>query len=115
MLHETIDYTNLFFDKQVNIILASQSQNNNDVLEIGFNSGFSALLMLLTNENIKITCVDICTHKYTMLCFNKMKDIFGDRINIINGSSEKILPTLAGNTYDMIHLDGGHFVDQRHS
>lgn len=111
MLHETTDYTNVFFDKQVNFILASQRQNINNILEIGFNAGFSALLMLLTNPNIKITCVDICTHKYTMLCFNKMKEFFGDRINIISGSSVYVLPTLIGNKYDMIHIDGCHLVN----
>ena len=110
MIHETTDYTNVFFDKQVNFILASQRQDINNVLEIGFNAGFSALLMLLTNPNIKITCVDICTHKYTMLCFDKMKEIFGDRINIISGSSVDVLPRLVGNKYDMIHIDGCHLV-----
>jgi predicted O-methyltransferase YrrM len=111
MLHETTTYTNAFFDKQVNFILASSKQNVNNVLEIGFNAGFSALLMLISNPNLKITCVDICSHKYTLLCFNKMKEIFGDRINILCGSSVDVLPRLIGNQYDMIHIDGCHLVN----
>ena len=111
MLHETTTHTNVFIDKQINFILASQKENVNNVLEIGFNAGFSALLMLLTNDKLNITCVDICTHKYTMLCFNKMKEIFGDRINIISGSSVDVLPRLIGNKYDMIHIDGCHLVN----
>lgn len=111
MLHETTNYTNMFFDKQVNFILASSKQYVNNVLEIGFNAGFSALLMLISNPNMKITCVDICCHKYTLLCFDKMKEIFGDRINLLCGSSVDVLPTLFGNQYDMIHIDGCHLVN----
>lgn len=111
MLHETTTYTNAFFDKQVNFILASSKQNINNVLEIGFNAGFSALLMLISNPNLKITCVDICSHEYTILCFKKMKEIFGDRINILCGSSVDVLPKLIGEQYDMIHIDGCHLVN----
>ena len=111
MLHEQTEYTNLFFDKQINFILACSKQNIHNILEIGFNAGFSALLMLISNENVKITCVDICCHKYTLLCFNKIKEIFGDRINLLCKSSVDILPTLIGNQYDLIHIDGCHLVD----
>lgn len=111
MLHETTSYTNIFFDKQVNFILASSKEYVNNVLEIGFNAGFSALLMLISNPNVKITCVDICCHKYTLLCFNKIKEIFGDRINLLSGSSVDVLPTLFGTQYDMIHIDGCHLVN----
>ena len=111
MIHQTTSYTNMYFDKQVNFILACSKQYVNNVLEIGFNAGFSALLMLISNPNMKITCVDICSHKYTLLCFNKMKEIFGDRINLLCGSSVDVLPTLFGNQYDMIHIDGCHLVN----
>jgi predicted O-methyltransferase YrrM len=111
MLHETTEYTNEFFDKQVNFILAAKKENVKNILEIGFNAGFSTLLMLLSNENIKITCVDICIHSYTKQCFDKLKEIFGNRIELIPGSSTEILPTLLGNTYDLIHIDGCHLVN----
>jgi hypothetical protein len=111
MLHETTEYTNVFLEKQVNLILASSNQNIKNVLEIGFNAGFSALLMLITNPNIKLTCVDICSHRYTVLCFNKIKEIFGDRINLISGSSVDVLPRLMGSYYGLIHIDGCHLVE----
>lgn len=111
MFHQTTEYTSEFFDKQVNFILATKRQNINTILEIGFNAGFSTLLMLLTNDNVKITCVDICEHNYTKLCFLKLKEIFGDRLKLIPGSSIDIVPTLNGNTYDLIHIDGCHLVD----
>ena len=111
MFHHTTEYTNEFFDKQVNFILAAKKENINNILEIGFNAGFSTLLMLLTNKNIKITCVDICEHLYTKLCFQKLREIFGDRVELLPGSSIEIVPTLIGNTYDLIHIDGCHLVN----
>jgi predicted O-methyltransferase YrrM len=111
MFHHTTTYTNDFFDKQVNFILASQKPNITEILEIGFNAGFSALLMLFSNSTINITCVDICEHKYTQLCYNKIKEFFNERINLINGSSTIILPRLLGKTYDLIHIDGCHLVN----
>jgi len=76
-------------------------------MEIGFNSGFSTLLMLMTNPNIHMTCFDLGEHKYTMPCYEKMKETFGDRIHIITGDSTKTLETVSV-TYDLIHIDGGH-------
>jgi len=111
MFHHKTEYTNEFFDKQVNFILAAKQENMDNILEIGFNAGFSTLLMLLANKNIKITCVDICEHLYTKLCFQKLQSIFGDRLQLISGSSVKIVPTLVGNTYDLIHIDGCHLVN----
>jgi predicted O-methyltransferase YrrM len=111
MFHNTIEYTNEFFDKQVNIILSTKNENINNILEIGFNAGFSTLLMLLTNKNLKITCVDICEHIYTKLCFQKLQDIFGNRLELLPGSSIEIVPTLIGKKYDLIHIDGCHLVN----
>jgi predicted O-methyltransferase YrrM len=75
-------------------------------MEIGFNSGFSTLLMLLTNPNIKITCLDLGEHKYTIPCYNKLKETFGDRINMIIGDSTKTIRTVY-TFFDLIHIDGG--------
>lgn len=110
MLHNTTQYTNMFFDKQVNFILAAK-KDIHSILEIGFNAGFSTLLMLLANENINITCVDICEHVYTKLCFQKLQQIFGNRLQLLPGSSVEVVPTLLGNNYDLIHIDGCHLVD----
>jgi hypothetical protein len=111
MHHNTTDFTDYYIDKQINFILATKRNNINNILEIGFNAGFSTLLMLLSNKDIKITCVDICEHKYTKLCFEKLKELFGDRLELIPGSSVDILPGLFGKTYDLIHIDGCHLID----
>lgn len=86
-------------------------KENSEILEIGFNSRFSVLLLLLSSHpSVKITCVDINYHKYTMPCFNIIKELFPDRIEIILGSSVDVLPKL-NKKYDLIHIDGCHLTE----
>lgn len=77
------------------------------VLEIGFNTGFSALLMLLAHTTLSITCVDIGAHPYVGLCANVLNNDFPGRLEMIMEDSRKVLPKLTG-PYDVIHLDGDH-------
>jgi predicted O-methyltransferase YrrM len=107
MLHHTTNYTDIFLNKTKNISNMVLNKNIQKVMEIGFNSGFSTLLMLLTNPKIYITCFDLGEHKYTMPCFIKLKETFGDRINIIIGDSTETLKNV-NDIYDVIHIDGGH-------
>lgn len=107
MLHHTTNYTNVFLNKSKNISNLVLNKNIKDVMEIGFNSGFSTLLMLISNPNIHISCFDLGEHKYTIPCYEKLKETFGDRINITIGDSTKTLQNINDN-YDLIHIDGGH-------
>lgn len=107
MLHHTTTYTDIFLNKSKNISNLVLNKNIKNVMEIGFNSGFSTLLMLLTNPKIYITCFDLGEHSYTIPCYQKLNEIFGDRINIIIGDSTKTLLNINDN-YDLIHIDGGH-------
>ena len=107
MYHLTTDYFEEFKIKQKNVIKTSNFDNVNEVLEIGFNSGFSAVLFLNSNPNINITCVDIGLHKYTIPCYNKIKEFYGDRINLLIGNSKEVVPKIH-NKFDLIHIDGAH-------
>lgn len=107
MLHHTTNYTNVFLNKTKNISNLVLNKNIKNVMEIGFNSGFSTLLMLISNPNIHISCFDLGEHKYTIPCYEKLKETFGDRINIIIGDSTETLQNINDN-YDLIHIDGGH-------
>lgn len=112
MSHLEGKYTQTWEEKQYNICDLVLDSNIKDVLEIGFNSGFSALLMLMANDAVKITCVDINDHKYTVPCYNKLKETFGDRITLHCGDSRQVVPTLnKQNKFDLIHIDGGHTID----
>jgi predicted O-methyltransferase YrrM/lipopolysaccharide biosynthesis glycosyltransferase len=114
MLHHTTTYTNVFLEKTKNISNLLLNKNIKHVMEIGFNSGFSTLLMLLTNSNIHITCFDLGEHKYTMPCYEKLKETFGERLNIIIGDSTKTLQDVT-DIYDLIHIDGGHSTEVANS
>lgn len=107
MLHNTTDYTTMFINKAKNISNLVLNKNIKKVMEIGFNSGFSTLLMLISNPNMYISCFDLGEHKYTLPCYKVLKNAFGDRINITIGDSRETLQTVNDN-YDLIHIDGGH-------
>ena len=107
MYHLTTTYYNEFVQKQKNLILTTNRVNVVDVLEIGFNSGFSAVLLLNSNPNIVLSCVDIGIHAYTIPCYNKIKEFYGDRINLHLGNSVDVVPKLTI-LYDVIHIDGSH-------
>jgi len=114
MLHHTTNYTSKFLNKAKNISNLVLNKNIKNVMEIGFNSGFSTLLMLLTNPNMYISCIDLGEHTYTKPCFEKLKETFGDRINIVLGDSTKTLQNVNDN-YDLIHIDGGHSTEVANS
>ena len=107
MMHHTTTYTDAFLNKTKNISNLVLNKNIKNVMEIGFNSGFSALLMLISNPNMRISCFDLGEHRYTIPCYEKLKETFGDRINITIGDSTKTLQTV-NDKYDLIHIDGGH-------
>lgn len=107
------DIDNVYNDKIFNLIDLILSNDVKNVLEIGFNAGFSTFLILLLNENINITCVDICEHSYTLNCAEKISNLFPNRMTFIKGNSLQVLTDLVNNNkkYDMIHIDGGHSID----
>ena len=105
--HNTMTYTELFLNKTKNISNVVLNKNIKNVMEIGFNAGFSTLLMLMSNPNLSVKCFDLGEHSYTLPCFNKMKETFGDRIDIIIGDSTKTVKNEMS-LFDVIHIDGGH-------
>lgn len=107
MFHHTMKYTDKFIKKTKNISNLVLNKNINHIMEIGFNAGFSTLLMLISNPNLHITCFDLGEHSYTIPCYEKIKEFYGDRLDLIIGDSTKTLP-LHNDTYQLIHIDGGH-------
>lgn len=97
-----------YLPKRRNVTLTCQNKKN--ALEIGFNAGYSAVLILLANPDIQLTCVDIASHRYTIPCYQQIKKDFGDRINLLVGDSQVIVPTI-NDKFDFIHIDGCHIVE----
>jgi predicted O-methyltransferase YrrM len=110
MFHHTTTYTDQFHEKVKNIATLVLNKKVRKVLEIGFNAGFSTLLMLLCNPELHITCADLGEHAYTRPCFDQLKESFGDRIQLVLGDSRETVPQIDG-TFDLIHIDGGHSPD----
>jgi hypothetical protein len=105
--HRT-ELTERFFQKRAALAMFAMSHDN--IVEIGFNSGFSALLMLTANPELTLTSVDICEHQYTEPCFQYLQSVFGHRINLVKGDSTKVLKGVLRKNGDLTGyiIDGGH-------
>jgi len=99
-------YNDYNINRVKNICSYVLNKNVKNVLEIGFNAGFSSLLMLMANPNLKVISVDIGMHGYTVPCYNEMKTLFGDRITLVIGDSMVALPPI-NEKFDVINIDGG--------
>lgn len=95
--------------KQNNIISLFKENKFHNMLEIGFNAGFSSALVSLVSPTINITAIDICSHSYVIPCYNKIKQRFSN-ISLLQGDSKNLLKTLyiQKKHYDIIHIDGDH-------
>jgi precorrin-6B methylase 2 len=97
------DYENN--DIKKSIIFLSKLSTTKNILDIGFHSGFSTLLFLISNPNIIVTSIDIVNYSYVIPCYLKIKEYFKDRINLIWGNSVEELKNLK-NKFDIINIDG---------
>ena len=93
-------------------------KNKKKIMEIGINACHSLLIMLLINPNAEYLLFDLNYHTYTIPTLNYIKEKFpGTKINVVFGDSvETINQYILNNpdelnTYDLIHLDGGHTED----
>lgn len=102
--------------KQLNLFYLS-NQKIKKICEIGFNAGHSTFLMLLNKQEIPLefTIFDINIHKYTKPCFEYIKTKFQNiKFEFIEGDSIITMPKWINEnknlleTYDLIHVDGGH-------
>jgi hypothetical protein len=78
-----------------------------NILNIGFNGGYSTLIMLVSNPTVKVVCVDDMEHLYTSDCYKYLKSVFGGRIKLIQGDSIEILNNIKSEKFDMVNIDGG--------
>jgi hypothetical protein len=104
-----------FKNKRRNLTLFALTKNN--VLEIGFNAGHSALLMLTANPNLVYTAIDLGCNPYVDECYAFLKSVFGGRINLIKGNSLTALPELLeqNTSFDGYIVDGDHTVEVTYS
>ena len=100
--------SNEFIPKLYNLFVAARSAPSGHILEIGFNAGFSTIIMLLANPAVHVTAIDICEHSYVKWCVNVVQELFPNRITFIEGDSKRVFPGDCWHSYDVIHIDGDH-------
>lgn len=77
-------------------------------LEVGFNAGHSAAIMLEAEPLLRLTSVDICSHVYTRPCSQTLQSSYSERFQFIPGRSDSVLGGIDGGQFDFVHIDGGH-------
>ena len=80
--HKKNTQEDLMIPKQKNIVSIITILKPKKILEIGFNAGFSTLLMKMTYPEATINCVDINYHNYVIPCFNRITNDYNN-ISII--------------------------------
>lgn len=107
------DKSSCLSNKRWNTYNVLKQNQFKSILEIGFNAGFSCLLMKMILPDANITCVDLNEHKYVIPCFDKLSSDFNG-LNLIPGSSYDVgLPQLIkeNKQFDFIHIDGDHSLE----
>jgi hypothetical protein len=109
--HQSIREYPELYNKQLNLFWCGK-QVPSRICEIGFNAGHSAMLLLLASSATTFTIFDIGHHLYTQSCLNYIEHIFPQvAFEYIVGDSTQTMPThMEGRqeTYDLVHVDGGH-------
>ena len=99
--------------KQKNLFRLAQVSSQ--ILEIGFNAGHSAMLMLMANPKLELFCFDLGEHGYVDPCYQYVAETFGTRFRLIKGDSSVTIPTFIQNhpntKFDGFHVDGCHHAD----
>lgn len=76
-------------------------------VEVGTGSGLSGLYLLTSSPTVALTTIDVEAEAH-----RSARELFGlagirpSRTRLIRGRSADILPRLAGNSYDLVFLDG---------
>jgi hypothetical protein len=111
--HATTDRNEGLLSKRINLM--EVARHGKKILEVGFNAGHSALLLLLgCDPDAEITFLDIGGHPYVLPCFEYLKRISPTvKRDLVLGNTLHTLPTLVlkegqREKYDIIHMDGGH-------
>lgn len=104
------------YAKQLNLFWCGKLAVNN-ICEIGFNAGHSAMLMLLGKNNtpLHFTIFELGHHAYSRPCFEYIQSTFSHvQFEYIEGDSVLTMHEWINNhpefihTYCVVHVDGGH-------
>ncbi len=99
-----------YLEKRLNYVFMFNQIRPWTVLEIGFNWGYSASLILESHTGCTLKSIDIAHHWYTKAAGETMKNIYSNRLSLVWEDSQVALQAEreAGHKYDAIVVDGGH-------
>ncbi len=102
------------YDKRMlgkQLLLYNLAKENSKILEVGVYMGHSILIMLVSNPNVNITCIDI-DNRFAPRAINYLKNKYrNSKINFFLGDSVKVLKKIKS-SYDLYHIDGSHRPDK---
>lgn len=102
-------------EQQIKEIIELTKTPNINVMEIGFNAGNSADIMLKNNDTLKLTSFDIGEHEYLIHGKEYINMQYGNRHTLILGNSLITVPAYTKENpdtkFDVIFIDGGHQYD----
>lgn len=82
------------------------------VMEIGFNAGHSAEVLLASNRNIQLTSFDLGVYETVAKAKTYIQTVYPNRHTLIIGNSVETIPKFIqdnpGTKFDLIFIDGGH-------
>jgi predicted O-methyltransferase YrrM len=93
--------------------LLKLAEGKSKICEIGVNAGHSLLLMVSANPSAEYLIFDLGGHSYTRPCVEYIKNAYPSaKITEVYGDSNLTLREYVAtgelNSYDLIHIDGGH-------
>jgi len=96
--------------QQVELVFFSKSVKT--ALEIGFNAGHSAEIMLENNPELNLISFDLGDHEYSLVGKQFIDMKYPGRHTLIIGDSRisipKFIKDFPGKTFDLLFIDGGH-------
>lgn len=85
----------------------AKNPNIKSMLEIGFNAGHSADVLLSENPDLKLISYDLGEHPYTVVAKEYIDEKYPGRHTLVLGDSKETLPR-SNLKYDCFFIDGGH-------
>ena len=82
-------------------------EKSKNALEIGVYLGHSLLILLISNPDLKITCIDN-DDRFSPKVVDYLNKNFGNRLFFHLGDAVKIIDTLPTGSFDLVHVDADH-------
>ena len=102
----TYRYNREMLTKQEALYQAGEKSNN--ILEVGVYLGHSLLILLLSNPNLKITCVDN-DNRFSPKVVDYLNKEFNNRVTFHLGDATSVINSLQPeNKFDFVHIDADH-------